>query len=68
MTVARFRQSLRDGETFAKALDGMRRFDFGESTVDSLELVKTDWYMSRRSMEVLGKFTLSPAARDDRQY
>jgi 2'-5' RNA ligase len=58
MTVARFRQPLRDGLTFAQALERMRTRDFGEAVVDSLELVRNDLSMSRETTECLRNFVL----------
>jgi 2'-5' RNA ligase len=58
MTVARFRQPLRDGPAFAQALEQMRTYDFGEAVVDSLELVRNDLSMSRATTECLRSFAL----------
>ncbi len=47
MTAVRFTQPLRDSRAFAQALEKARTHDFGAMTVDALELVQNDWYMSR---------------------
>ena len=59
MTVARFRQPLRNARSFAEALDQARTFDFGTSEVDSLELVRNDWCMSRERTECLRLYELA---------
>lgn len=58
MTVARFREPLRDGEAFALALEQRRAFDFGQFEGDTLELVLNDWYMSRGNTECLRRYQL----------
>ena len=63
MTVARFRQPLRNGTAFAKALERMRNFDFGKFDVEALELVRNDWYMSRANTECLCSYKLGNEGR-----
>jgi len=61
MTAIRFRHPLRNGAAFAQALEKMRNCDFGQSEIDSLELVKSDWYMSRVVTQPLHIFKLGVA-------
>ena len=58
ITVARFRARLRDGECFANALEQSRRLSFGTTTIKSLSLVRTDWYMTRRTLQILKRYRL----------
>lgn len=58
MTVVRFRAPLRDSERFARALEAARRRSFGATVVRNLSLVKSDWYMSRRTTETIKRYRL----------
>ena len=58
MTVVRFTQPLRDSRAFAHALDEARTHDFGAMTVDTLEFVQNDWYMSRDRTELVERYAL----------
>ena len=58
MTALRFRHPLRNGIAFAQALEKMRNRNFGQTEIDSLELVKSDWYMSRAITQPLYVFQL----------
>jgi 2'-5' RNA ligase len=58
MTAMRFRHPLRDGTAFADALTRMRGRDFGSCEVNALDLVSSDWYMSRDTIQDMGHFRL----------
>jgi 2'-5' RNA ligase len=58
MTAVRFRAPLRDGRRLARILERGRDLEFGEMEVRELELVRSDWYMSRGCTEGLGRFPL----------
>ena len=58
MTVIRFRAPLRDAKKFAAALERARRRAFGFMTIRNLALVKTDWYMSRKTLETVKRYRL----------
>ena len=58
MTVARFREPLRDSRRFAVALEKARRQRFGTATIGSLSLVENDWYMSQSVTETLKRYRL----------
>ena len=49
---------MRDSRAFAHALDEARTHDFGTMTVDTLELVQNDWYMSRDRTELVERYAL----------
>lgn len=59
MTVARFRTRLSDGARYAAALGKAKDREFGLTTLGSLDLVESDWYMSRHATAVLKKFNLN---------
>jgi 2'-5' RNA ligase len=61
MTVARFRARLRDSEQFAATLEQARHLPFGVTDITSINLVKNDWYMSRRITETIERYHV-PAA------
>jgi 2'-5' RNA ligase len=63
MTVMRFRAAPRDPKKFAAALTRARRRSFGSTTIRHPALVKTDWYMSRKTLETVKRYRLSAAAR-----
>jgi 2'-5' RNA ligase len=63
LTVARFRAPLRDPKKFAAALKRARHRSFGSTTIRRPALVKTDWYMSRKTLETVKDYRLSGAAR-----
>jgi 2'-5' RNA ligase len=56
LTAVRFTQPLRDSRAFAQALDEARTQNFGTMTVDTLDLVQNDWYMSHDRTELFEKF------------
>ena len=58
MTLVRFRAPLRDGRRFAAALRHARERFFGVMEIKNLALVKNDWYMTRRQLEVLKRYRL----------
>ena len=46
-TVVRFQEKLKDAEQFIEVIAKFREFNFGEFTVDKLELVYNDWYQRK---------------------
>jgi 2'-5' RNA ligase len=58
LTVMRFRAPLRDAKKFAAALKRARRRPFGSTTVRHPALVKTDWYMSHKTLETVKRYRL----------
>jgi 2'-5' RNA ligase len=58
VTVARFRARLRDGERLAEAIERARHRPFGATTVRSVSLVETDWYMSRQATRTVKRYRL----------
>jgi 2'-5' RNA ligase len=63
MTAARFCRPLRDSQRFASALEAARHRSFGLTEIRSLSLVKNDWYMTRRVLETVKRYRLSPSGR-----
>jgi 2'-5' RNA ligase len=59
MTVLRFVTSPADPARLAAALATLRDVPLGTMTVDTLELVVNDWYMSSAAVEPIDRFTLS---------
>ena len=57
-TVIRFVEVPQDPTPFLDLLQAFRSFEFGESPLTEIELVHTDWYMSREKAEVLYRFPL----------
>ncbi len=71
LTVMRFRAPLRDSKKFAATLTRARKRSFGSTTIRNPALVKTDWYMSHQTVEMVKRYRLSgvmrrikPASRD----
>jgi 2'-5' RNA ligase len=58
MTVARFRVPLRDSGRLAAMLERGRRIPFGAANITRVNLVKNDWYQSRRTIETLKEYRL----------
>jgi 2'-5' RNA ligase len=58
MTVARFRDRLRDGPRLAATLERARRRPFGATDVRGVSLVTTDWCMSRGVSETVKRYRL----------
>lgn len=59
MTVLRFVAPPADPARLAAALAALRDAPLGTMTVDTLELVVNDWYMSSAAVEPIERFTLS---------
>lgn len=57
-TVMRFQEPLQNPKKLIEISDRFRDFDFGEFSVENLELVYNDWYQTERNTRVLGKFFL----------
>jgi len=55
-TVVRFRRKFSRKEAFIKIVDRYREYDFGQFTVNNIELVYNDWYQRRAYVETLFKF------------
>jgi 2'-5' RNA ligase len=58
ITVARFRARLRDGERLAARIERARHRPFGATTVRSVSLVETDWYMTRQTARTVKRYRL----------
>jgi 2'-5' RNA ligase len=58
MTVARFRAPLRDSQRFLAALEESRLLPLGMTRVQSVKLVKNDWFMTHRVLEVVERYAL----------
>lgn len=59
MTVLRFMRQPDNPYTLIESLRAYRRHDFGVTQVDTLHLVKSDWYMSPGRVEVLAAYDLT---------
>jgi len=57
-TVIRFRKQFRRKENFLKALENYRNFDFGQFSVNNIELVYNDWYQRKDNLKKIYKFSL----------
>jgi len=57
-TVLRLQEKLQNPKQFLKVVEKFREFDFGEFTVDKLELVYNDWYQRESSTIHLADFYL----------
>lgn len=57
-TLMRFRTQPQDLRRLASVLGGYRNRSLGQSTIQSLQLVKNDWYMSAANLEVLAEYSL----------
>jgi 2'-5' RNA ligase len=57
-TVVRLRKRLTKKDDFIKVLDNYRDYNFGASTIDTLELVYNDWYHRKESVKELYRFTI----------
>ncbi|MEP6929936.1 MAG: mutarotase [Flavobacterium sp.] len=57
-TVMRFSEELQHPEKIMEVVEKFRDFDFGEYTVESLELVYNDWYQRKKTTRTLGEFRL----------
>jgi hypothetical protein len=58
MTVLRFVTPPADPARLAAALAALRNAPLGTMTVDTLELVVNDWYMSSAAVEPIERFAL----------
>lgn len=59
LTVMRFITPLPDWRPLVRCLESNRDTDFGEMNVSALQLIHSDWYMSRARTRVLGEYCLS---------
>lgn len=57
-TVMRFQEPLQNPKKLIEISDRFRDFDFGEFSVENIELVYNDWYQTERNTRVLGRFFL----------
>jgi 2'-5' RNA ligase len=57
-TVVRFRKRFTRKDDFIKTLESYRNFDFGQFTVNNVELVFNDWYQRKENVKTLYKFNL----------
>jgi 2'-5' RNA ligase len=58
MTVVRFRSRLRDSGRFVAALERARHLPFGVCDIESVRLVRNDWYLSHGTIETVGRYAL----------
>ena len=59
LTVMRFAAPVPDWQPLARCLQAHRETDFGEMDVTTLQLISSDWYMSRGRTRVLEEYRLS---------
>ena len=59
MTVVRYRAHLSDIVTYVHMLEQFRQHPFGRTSVQELNLVSNDWYMSKSVVEVRERYQLS---------
>lgn len=57
-TVLRFKEKLQKPEKLMHIIEQFRDFDFGEFTVENLELVYNDWYQREKNTIHLAKFMI----------
>jgi 2'-5' RNA ligase len=57
-TIMRFRTQPQDLKRLIRVLGSYREYSFGQSTFQTLQLVKNDWYMSADKVEVLADYPL----------
>lgn len=58
MTAIRFKEPLKNAETFIQKISKYRQLDFGSSRITKVELVKTDWYHQQDKVKTLAVFPL----------
>jgi 2'-5' RNA ligase len=58
-TIMRFQEPLHDPKKLIKITDKFRNYDFGEFTVENLELVYNDWYQRAQNTIQLADFCLT---------
>lgn len=58
VTVVRFTKPFRKKEEFMKVLENFKDYDFGMTTIDEMELVFNDWYLSEKFVKTLFRFKL----------
>ncbi|CAF1225557.1 unnamed protein product [Adineta steineri] len=56
ITVVRFRKPFTAKEEFLKILENFKDYDFGETTINELELVHNDWYLRDNFVKRLFRF------------
>ena len=57
-TVVRFRKELTKKDAFITVLDTYRDYNFGTSTINTLELVYNDWYQRKEFVKELSRFNI----------
>jgi 2'-5' RNA ligase len=57
-TIMRFRTQPQDLRRLIRVLGSYREHNFGQLTIQSVQLVKNDWYMSADKVEVLADYPL----------
>ena len=57
-TVVRFRKELTKKDVFITVLDTYRDYNFGTSTINTLELVYNDWYQRKEFVKELYRFNI----------
>jgi 2'-5' RNA ligase len=57
-TILRFSNRLRDPHAFSDFLQQHRNHEFGSFSVEELQLVKNDWYMTQEHTPILARYAL----------
>ncbi len=60
-TVFRFRHPLANAPRFLECLEAYRNHEFGTATINEVQLVENDWYMSAANVRVWARFALMHA-------
>lgn len=59
ITVFRFQSQPKDTKQFLRILNKFRLYDFGTIKVESIQMVKNDWYMSEKEVNVVEEWELT---------
>lgn len=59
-TIMRFKEQPQNLRLLLDTLERFRKYDFGQTTIRTLQWVKNDWYMSPENVEVLEEYHLVP--------
>lgn len=63
-TIMRFQSQPQNLKLLIDILTYFRDYDFGQTTIDTLQFVKNDWYLSSENTEVLAEYPLAPSSND----
>ena len=58
MTVVRFRKPLKNRNTFLEIIERFRNTDFGGFSVENIDFVFNNWYVTEKSVRLLKRFPL----------